>query len=149
MKNCFLKISCIGILLLAYSLPAAVQHEQLNRIFGVPFFNSSGKWSRRIFEQTVRSAGLRFHGSDQLRISRSCELVLDMTPKEIRGTYNADDLLTVIDVIYSNKGDDGNEKNIRKLIRNTARTLKKKLTSHFGQPLKCDYWDKKLQNNAI
>ena len=149
MKSSFSKISVIIICMLACSLPLAAQYNEWNRVLGVPFLNSSGKWTKQSFERSMYSAGLQFGGSSQLRMSRSRCLVLNIAPKEIRANYNSQDMLTAVDVVFTNKGDDGDKKNIRKLIRNTARTLEKKLTASLGNPVKCDYGHKKMQNNAL
>ena len=52
-------------------------------------------------------------------------------------------------LFFSNKGDNADIKKIRKLIRDTARTLEKKLTGIGGTPARCDYGHRKMQNNAL
>ena len=151
MKNLFGKIVCIAVVCTAGTMPLAAQYEKWNMAFGVPFLNKNGVWYSREFERNIRSAsGIGFHGDKALRINnRTKNPILGISPNEIRANYTPAGQLAVIDVFFSNKGDNADIKKIRKLIRDTARTLEKKLTGIGGTPVRCDYGHRKMQNNAL
>ena len=151
MKNLLGKILCAVVVYTATVMPLAAQHEKWNRELGAAFLNNSGVWYRADFEQNLRRvSGIPFHGSDMLRINnRTKNPILGVSPNEIRATYTPEGRLSVIDVVFYNKGDNADAKNIRKVIRNTARMLEKKLTAIGGTPVRCDYGLNKLQNNAL
>lgn len=89
-----------------------------------------------------------FRGSSELRTAVPRFAILDSTAYEIRANYDKAGNLTVIDIIFANKGDNVEDRRIRKVIRNTARSLEKKISALGGMPKRSDYGHKKMQNDA-
>ena len=149
MKVFFCKICLFFIFIFLLALPGYSQYEAWNKLLGVPFFNANYQWHRQEFEQTMRrSCRLFFRGSNELRTAVPRFAILDSTAYEIRANYDKAGNLTVIDIIFANKGDNVEDRRIRKVVRNTARLLEKKISALGGMPKRSDYGHKKMQNDA-
>ena len=149
MNISFLKLLSIVFLGVLFSLPVYSQYEKWNRLLGVPFFNKDYQWNKQSFETNMRrNCRLFFRGSSELRTAVPRFAILDSTAYEIRANYDKAGNLTVIDIIFANKGDNVEDRRIRKVIRNTARLLEKKISALGGIPKRSDYGHKKMQNDA-
>ena len=149
MKVFFGKICLFFIFIFLLALPVYSQYEAWNKLFGVPFFNANYQWQRQEFEQSMRrNCRLFFRGSNELRTAVPRFKILDSTPHEIRANYDISGNLTVIDIFFANKGDNVEDRRIRKVIRNTARSLEKKISVLGGEPRSSEYGHRKMQNDA-
>ena len=143
----YLLLTAITLLpLVSYS---AGDYQMLNQAVGLPFFNQDDDWKAAKLETALRRSGIIMRGSRQVRTAvLSRKIVLGVPAIEMKYVSNASGDVTVIDIIYFNKGDSGKARGLDSNIRNAARTLRKKLTELAGKPESGKYGPKKMQNKV-
>ena len=126
----------------------AVDAQSLNREAGLPLFDSDGEWSAPKLETSLRRNGIVMRGSRQVRTALlNRRIVFGVQAQEIKCVNTKDGKITVIDIIYFNKGDSG-RKRLDGNIRDAARTLRRRLTSLAGKAERGKYGPKKMQNKV-
>ena len=126
----------------------AVDTTTLNREAGIPLFDPAGDWSAPKLETSLRRNGIVMRGSRQVRTALlNRRIVFGVQAQEIKCVSTKDGKITVIDIIYFNKGDSG-RKRLDGNIRDAARTLRRRLTSLAGKSERGKYGPKKMQNKV-
>ena len=114
-----------------------------------PFRNGTASWTRISFEQAMSSKGVFFRGSAALRSAMlNNRKFFGLPAVEMRASYNAQNKLTRIDIIYANKGDSANLKKMSRTISRSAKELAATLTKLFGPEKRKNYGMKNMQNRV-
>ena len=114
-----------------------------------PFRNGTAPWTRISFEQAMSSKGVFFRGSAALRSAMlNNRKFFGLPAVEMRASYNAQNKLTRIDIIYANKGDSANLKKMSRTISRSAKELAATLTKLFGPEKRKNYGMKNMQNRV-
>lgn len=114
-----------------------------------PFKNGNAPWTRTDFEQAMRSKGVFFRGSGSLRTAQlSDRKFFGQQALEMRASYNAQNQLTRLDIIYANKGDSAKQKKVNRTISRTAKELSGTLTKLYGPEKRKNYGMKNMQTRV-
>jgi len=130
-------------------VPSAITPEQLTRAAGLPLLPPQGGWTRGEFEKTMQRSGLVFQGTSTRRSTfLRNRNVFGIPATEMLVISDADDKVTLVDIIYFNKGDSAQARNMRQHIKRAGLDLKKNLTRLLGEPGREKFGARGLQNSA-
>lgn len=150
MKRFLLLILALLPLLLAGEEASSwVTPEQLTQAAGLPLLPPEEGWTRGAFEKTMRRCGLVFQGTPTRRSTfLRNRKVFDIPATEMLVISDADDRVTLVDVIYPNKGDSAHSRNMRQQIKRAGLNLKKNLNRLLGESEREKFGARGLQNSA-
>lgn len=149
MKLFLLLITALLPLLLPGEGVPEITPERLTQAAGLPLLPPEGGWTREAFENAMRRCGLVFQGTPTRRSTfLRNRTVFGIPATEMLVISDADDKVTLVDVIYSNKGDSVHSRNMRQHIKRAGLDLKKNLTRLLGESGREKFGAKGLQNSA-
>ena len=123
--------------------------ERLTQAAGLPLLPPEGGWSLEAFENAMRRCGLVFQGTP---VRRSTFLryrkVFGIPATEMLVVSDAGGKVTLVDVIYFNKGDSVHSRNMRQHIKRAGLDLKKNLARLLGESGREKFGARGLQNST-
>ena len=142
-------VALLPLLLPGKEDPPEITPEQLIQAAGLPLLPPDGGWTRGEFEKAMSRSGLVFQGTSTRRSAfLRNRKVFDIPATEMLVISDADDKVTLVDVIYFNKGDSVHSRNMRQHIKRAGLDLKKNLTRLLGESGREKFGAKGLQNSA-
>ena len=116
---------------------------------GLPLLPPEGGWTRGEFEKAMQRCGLVFQGTPTRRSTfLRNRKVFGIPATEMLVISDAGGKVTLVDVIYSNKGDSVHSRNMRQHIKRAGLDLKKSLARLLGESEREKFGVRGLQNST-
>ena len=142
-------IALLPLLLPGEEVPSEVTPERLNQAAGLPLLPPQTRWTRESFENAMRRCGLVFQGTPTRRSAfLRNRKVFDIPATEMLVISDANGMVTLVDIIFFNKGDSAHSRNMRQHIKRAGLDLKKNLARLLGEPGREKFGARGLQNSA-
>ncbi|MBO4649261.1 MAG: C39 family peptidase [Lentisphaeria bacterium] len=144
---------CLAVLLFLALIPLCAQQDaatRMNRIIGLPLLSPGTQWTRQELEKALLGQRLMFQG-DKSRRSTFLQgrKIFEVPATELLVVSDTEDMVTQVDVIYSNKGDSAKARNMKRDIRKSGRSLKAVLTRILGNPVRDEFGPEGLQKEVL
>ena len=116
----------------------------------LPFLKADKPWSKEQFVNFMASKGIRFSGSKSLLSAYLNNRKFFGVPAvEMRVNFDQEQCLESIDIMYANKGDSAEIRNMHRTISRNGKMLQTHLTALYGAPVRKKYGLKRISNRGI
>ena len=149
MKRLLLLFMALLPLLLPGEAIPEITPERLAQAAGLPLMPPEEGWTREAFEKAMQRSGLVFQGTPTRRSTYLRDRkIFGIPATEMLVVSDTSGKVTLVDVIYFNKGDSAHRRNMRQRIKRAGLDLKKNLARLLGEAEREKFGAKGLQNST-
>lgn len=142
------RILFVSVCFLQISLFAAISGKEVAD--SLPFLKGEERWTKERFVNFMASKGIRFNGSGTLLSAYlNKRRFFGVPAAEMRASFDQEQFLDSIDIMYANKGDSAKDRNMNRTISRNGKELHENLTHLYGAPVKKKYGLKRISNRGI
>ena len=143
--------TCLSVLLALVLIPICAQQDpsRLNWTIGLPLLTAKRQWLRPELQQVLLRSGISLQGT-RTRMSAFLRgrKIFSIPATEILLISDQDDIVTQVDIIFSDKGDKPNRMGAVG-IKAAGKSLKTVLTDSLGNPVKGKFGLKGFQQDVL